>query len=94
MANAANATDRVQMQREKQAEVAKAQGELKKDVTDKRAEQCKTAQAYYKSAVDATVLYRTGKDGKREDLSDSEAAAARLTAKLNMDRTCAQAAGN
>ncbi len=93
-ASADNTADRVQMQREKEAAIAKAQSELKKDVGDKRAEQCKAAQANYKTAVDATVLYRTDKDGKREDLSDSEAAAARLTAKLAMDRTCAQAAGN
>jgi hypothetical protein len=91
--SAAAAVDPVQLQRATNATLAKAQTELKKDLTDKRSEQCKAAQTYYKSAVGATVIYKTGKDGKREDLSDKEAAAARLTAKLNMDRACAQASG-
>jgi hypothetical protein len=94
MASADGATDKVQAQRDKEKLVNKAQQQLNKDLTDKRGEQCKTAQAYYKSAVDATVLYRNGKDGKREDLSDAEAAQARLSAKLAMDRSCAQAGGN
>jgi hypothetical protein len=87
------AIDPVQQQRATNATLAKAQTELKKDLTDKRSAQCKAAQTYYKSAVDATVLYRNGKDGKREDLSDKDTAAERLSAKLNMDRTCAQAGG-
>ena len=91
--NTVAAVDPVQQQRATNATLAKAQTELKKDLTDKRSEQCKAAQTYYKSAVDATVLYRNGKDGKREDLSEKDTAAARLTAKLNMDRSCAAAGG-
>jgi hypothetical protein len=92
--NTVAAVDPVQQQRSTNATLAKAQAELKKDLTDKRSEQCKSAQTYYKSAVDATVIYRTGKDGKREDLSEKDAAAARLSAKLNMDRSCAAASAN
>lgn len=92
-ANASNPGDRVQQQREQDAMVNKAQKELRKDLTDKRSVQCKQAQDYYRKSVDAQYIYKVGKDGARETLSNKDADQARLKAKLDMDQLCAEAGG-
>lgn len=91
--DASNPGDRVQQQREQDAALEKAQKELKKDLGDKRGEQCKQAQDYYHKTIDAQLIYKVGKDGTKETLSDKDADQARLSAKLEMDRICAQAGG-
>jgi hypothetical protein len=85
--------DRVQQQREHDAAMNKAQQELKQDLTDKRSAQCKQAQDYYHKTIDAQLIYKVDKDGTRQTLSDKDADQARLNAKLEMDRICAQAGG-
>jgi uncharacterized membrane protein YdbT with pleckstrin-like domain len=96
---AAVSADVIQAQRQKnaaqehaQAALEQAKKEVNKDVSDKRGGQCKQAQAYYQQLVNAQVLNRTGKDGKTTQLSSTEAGQERLSAKLQMDSTCSQAA--
>jgi hypothetical protein len=92
-ADTSNPGDRVQQQRDDNAALNKAQKELKKDLTDKRSEQCKQAQDYYRKTIDAQMIYKVEKDGTKQTLSDKDADQARLSAKLDMDRICAQAGG-
>jgi len=61
---------------------------VKKDVNAARATQCKDAQDKYQKAVEARRVYRTGKDGEREYLSDTEADQLRLNARVEMDTAC------
>jgi len=61
---------------------------VRRDVAQARAEQCKLAQAQYKTYVESRRLYRQTADGKREYLTDSELTAARLQAKKDMDDLC------
>jgi hypothetical protein len=61
---------------------------VQRDVAKVRAEQCKQAQAQYKTYVESRRLYRTTADGKREYLTDAELTAARLQAKKDMDDLC------
>jgi hypothetical protein len=61
---------------------------VQRDVAQVRAEQCKQAQAQYKTYVESRRLYRQTADGKREYLTDAELTAARLQAKQDMDELC------
>ena len=61
---------------------------VRRDVAQARAEQCKIAQAQYKTYVESRRLYRQTADGKREYLTDAELTAARLQAKKDMDELC------
>jgi hypothetical protein len=61
---------------------------VQRDVAQVRAEQCKKAQAQYKTYVESRRLYRQTADGKREYLTDAELTAARLQAKQDMDELC------
>jgi hypothetical protein len=73
--------------REQQAQQAAKQA-VDKDVAQTRAEQCKKAQDRYQQTIDAHRLYRAGKDGEREYLSDAETDQARLDARLDMEASC------
>jgi len=66
---------------------------VQKDVASTRATQCKDAQDKYQKSVEARRVYRMGKDGEREYLSDSEADQMRLNARLEMERSCAKSSG-
>jgi hypothetical protein len=59
-----------------------------KDVAQKRSEQCKQAQDKYQQMIDARRVFRTGKDGEREYLSDEETEQARLNARIDMESVC------
>lgn len=61
---------------------------VQKDVGAVRATQCKDAQDKYQKAVEARRVYRMGKDGEREYLSDTEADQMRLNARLEMEKSC------
>jgi len=80
--------DPVAEQQRRNAALAAANKSLQKDLADKRSEQCRKAQDYYKQAIEATTIYRAGKDGKKEVLSEAEANQSRLNAKLEIERTC------
>jgi hypothetical protein len=80
--------DAVAEQQRRNAALAAANKALQKDLADKRSEQCRKAQEYYKQAIEATTIYRTSKDGKKEVLTEAEANQSRLSAKLEIERTC------
>jgi len=61
---------------------------VQKDVAATRAEQCKAAKEKYEKSIEARRLYRLGKDGEREYLSDAEVDEARLAAKQELDTAC------
>ena len=66
---------------------------VKQDVDKVRGEQCKEAQAKYKRAIEARRIYRVGKDGQREYLSDVEADTERMNARTEMREACGTTAG-
>ena len=59
-----------------------------KDLAAKRAEDCKQAKDKYQQAITAHRMYKLGKDGEREYLSDTELDQARFNARQQMDRSC------
>jgi len=61
---------------------------VQNDVAQSRAGQCKAAQDAYDQSVQARRIYRTGKDGEREYLSDDEADKVRLNNRLEMEAAC------
>jgi hypothetical protein len=61
---------------------------MQKDVSTVHAEQCKAAKEKYDKSIEARRLYRLGKDGEREYLSDAEVDEARLAAKQELDAAC------
>ena len=63
---------------------------MQKDLAATHARQCKEAQDKYQKAIEARRVYRMGKDGEREYLSDIEADQMRLNARLELDRACAK----
>lgn len=66
---------------------------VQKDVSAARATQCKDAQEKYQKSVEARRVYRMGKDGEREYLSDTEADQMRLNARLDMEKACGKSGG-
>jgi len=64
---------------------------VRKDVASARNEQCKSAKEKYEKAIQARRLYKTGKDGERQYLTDSEADEARLAARTEMQSACGSA---
>jgi hypothetical protein len=85
--------DPVAEQQRQNAAMAAANKALQKDLDDKRSEQCRKAQEYYKQAIEAAAIYRTDKDGKKQYLSEAEANQSRLNARLEIDRTCGKGGG-
>ena len=55
-----------------------AQQAVKQDVDKARDQQCKDASTRYEKAIQSRRIYREGKDGAREFVSDAEADAYRL----------------
>jgi hypothetical protein len=68
------------------------QRQIQKDVDKKRSEQCKAATERYEKSVAARRIYREGKNGEREYLSEAELGTARLEAKKMLDESCGAAA--
>ena len=66
---------------------------VQKDVSTARATQCKDAQEKYQKSVEARRVYRMGKDGEREYLSDTETDQMRLNAHLEMEKSCGKPSG-
>jgi hypothetical protein len=58
------------------------------DVAAAQAEQCKQAKDAYDKAIHARHLYRDGKDGAREYLSDTDADQQRVQMRQAMDTAC------
>jgi hypothetical protein len=85
--------DHVAAQRAENEQLERARQEMHQDFTGKRAQQCKEATDYYQRLITATVINKTDKEGKKLALSDAEADQARLNAKMDRDRICAQASG-
>ncbi len=85
--------DPVAEQQRQNAAMAAANKVLQKDLSDKRSEQCRKAQDYYQQAIEAAIIYRTDKDGKKQVLSEEEANQSRLNARLEIERTCGKGGG-
>jgi len=60
------------------------------DVAKVKEKQCKEAQDRYEKAIQARKMYKTGKDGERQYMSDEEADAYRVQAKGDVDVACAK----
>ena len=61
---------------------------VQQDVAKARTDQCKQAQEKYQKSIEARRIFRTGKDGEREYLSDSEIDQMRLNARLELAQAC------
>ena len=61
---------------------------VRKDVEATRNEQCKTAKERYEKSIQARRLYKPGKDGERQYLTDQEADEQRLQARMEMQSVC------
>ena len=62
--------------------------EKEREGQDAQAYYCNKAKEIYRSYADAPRLYRTGEDGRREYLSDHEAAAALADAEASVAEWC------
>jgi Domain of unknown function (DUF4124) len=62
------------------------------DVAKSRAKQCEEAKERYRVAIDSHKLYKMGKNGEREYLSEAELSQARLDARRTLDESCGSAA--
>ena len=76
--------DRINAQ---QAQNAAARA-VQRDVQEARTAQCKEAKERYEKSIQARRIFRTGKDGEREYLSDAEADEWRLKARSEMQQAC------
>lgn len=61
---------------------------VQRDVQEARTAQCKEAKERYEKSIQARRIFRTGKDGEREYLSDAEADEWRLKARSEMQEAC------
>ena len=64
---------------------------VKQDVAKTREKQCKDARDAYQKAIEARRIFKTGKNGEREYISDAEADAYRAQVRSDMDTLCAPA---
>jgi hypothetical protein len=78
-------TDTQAQQQQANQAAAKA---VKEDLSKTRAERCQKAQEDYQKLIDSMRIYRTGKDGEREYLTDAEITEARVNAKKAVDENC------
>ena len=62
------------------------------DVAKTREEQCKQAKERYQKAIQARRIFRSGKDGQKEYISDADADAYRIQARKDMDSVCGPSA--
>ncbi|HTP39647.1 MAG TPA: hypothetical protein VMI92_08750 [Steroidobacteraceae bacterium] len=67
---------------------AAAKAAVQKDIADARAEQCKKAQEAYQQTIAARRIYKEGKDGERDYLTDEEADKLRMDSRTAMDSAC------
>lgn len=65
-----------------------AQQAVRRDLAATRSEQCKAAKEKYEKSIQARRLYKVGKDGERQYLTDAEADQARLAARKDMTAVC------
>jgi hypothetical protein len=65
-----------------------AQRAVKKDEAAARSEQCKQAKERYDKLIISRRVYREGKNGEREYLSEDQAEQQRMQARLDMDQAC------
>lgn len=72
---------------------AATQKAVDKDVANKRADDCKQAKEKYEEAITAHRIYKLGKDGERQYLSDAELDQARFNARQQMERSCGPSGG-
>ena len=79
---AANANAQVQQQVTSRA--------VQEDLAKAREEQCKQAKDHYEKAIQARRIYKPGKDGEREYVTDAEAETYRQQARSEMEQACAQ----
>ncbi len=61
---------------------------VKQDVAKTREKQCKDARDAYQKAIQARRIFKTGKDGQREYISDADADAYRAQVRSDMDALC------
>jgi hypothetical protein len=59
-----------------------------KDLEASRADRCKKARETYDKSISSLRMYRTGKDGEREYLSDAELAQQRMDAAKAVEAIC------
>jgi hypothetical protein len=64
---------------------------VRQDVASARTEQCKQAKERYDKMIEARRIFRPGKDGEREYLSDAEADQMRVQARMDMQLACGSA---
>jgi len=62
------------------------------DVAAKRAEQCKAAKERYDKDIEARRIYKTGKDGEKEYLTDEQIEQERVQARQEIQQVCGSAA--
>jgi hypothetical protein len=77
-------SDRIAAQQSQQ----NAADAVRKDVAASRNEQCKQAKERYEKSIQARRIYKVGKDGEREYLTDQQADEQRLQARVDMQNAC------
>ncbi len=65
-----------------------AEKTVKRDMAANKAEQCKRATEAYQKAIESRRIYKEGKDGERQYISDKEADAYRARLLLERKATC------
>lgn len=65
-----------------------AEKQVKQDLAANKAQQCKEATAAYQKAIQSRRLYKEGKNGEREYVSDKEADAYRAQLVLERNAAC------
>jgi hypothetical protein len=68
-------------------------GTVAKDLAATRAERCKEAREGYEKSIRTQRMYRTGKNGEREYLSEIELAQARMDSAKLVENSCGAPAG-
>jgi hypothetical protein len=76
--------ERIAAQLNQQAAARAMQADLEKT----RSEQCKQAKERYEKSIQARRLFKEGKNGEREYLTDQQADEARLAARMERDEAC------
>jgi hypothetical protein len=76
--------DRVNAQQSQNAESVA----VRREVAEARTEQCKSAKERYEKSIQARRIFKTGKDGEREYLTDAQADEWRLQARVEMQQAC------
>ena len=67
---------------------SRAAATVAKDLEASRAERCKKAREDYQTAIASRALYRTGKNGEREYLTEAELAQQRLVYAKSVESIC------